>query len=68
MPSVLADPILDLSMSLPELTALMSKVGKANPSLVSDRNVILFIQACIDEAKKLPVERPPFAPCDADEH
>lgn len=42
-------------MTLAELTALMSKVGKTNPALVSDRNVALFIQACIEEARKLPV-------------
>lgn len=48
-------------MSLADLTALMSKVGKANPALVGDRSVALFIQACIDEARKLPVEQPPPA-------
>jgi hypothetical protein len=42
----------------------MSKVGRQNPSPVSDRNVTLFIQACIEEARKLPVECPPFGPVD----
>lgn len=36
---------------LAEMTALMSRVGRANPKLVQDRNVALFIQACIEEAK-----------------
>ncbi len=38
-------------MTLDEMTALMSRVGRANPALVQDRNVALFIQACIEEAK-----------------
>ena len=38
-------------MNLAEMTALMSKVGRKHPELVQDRNVALFIQACIDEAK-----------------
>lgn len=52
-------------MTLSEMTALMSKVGKANPELFRDRKVAQFIQACIEEARKLPVERAPFAPVDA---
>ena len=51
-------------MTLASLTALMSKVGRQNPMLVSDRNVTLFIQACIEEARKLPAERAPLAPVD----
>jgi len=43
-------------MTLASLTALMSKVGRTNPSLSGDRNVTLFIQACIEEARKLPNE------------
>lgn len=39
-------------MTLADLTTLMSKVGKANPSLVGDRNVALFIQACIEEMRR----------------
>lgn len=39
-------------MTLATLTALMSKVGRKRPELVQDRNVALFIQACIDEAKE----------------
>ena len=38
-------------MTLASLTALMSKVGQRNPALVQDRNVVLFIEACIQEAK-----------------
>jgi hypothetical protein len=53
-----------LDVTLASLTALMSRVGKANPDLVQSREVALFIQACIEEAKRLPVERPPLAPVD----
>lgn len=38
-------------MTLARLTALMSAVGKRRPDLVQDRNVRLFIQLCIEEAK-----------------
>lgn len=51
-------------MTLAELTALMSRVGQRMPELVRDRSVALFIQACIDEARKLPVEHAPLAPAD----
>lgn len=53
-------------MTLASLTDLMSRVGRQNPALVSDRAVALFIQACIEEARKQsgPVERPPPAPVD----
>lgn len=54
-------------MTLASLTDLMSRVGRQNPTLVSDRAVALFIQACIEEARKLPTEpgeRAPLAPVD----
>ena len=38
-------------MTLHELTALMSRVGRRKPELMRDRSVTLFIQECIDEAK-----------------
>lgn len=38
-------------MTLAELTELMSKVSRKHPELVQDRNVALFIEACIEEAK-----------------
>ncbi len=38
-------------MTLAALTALMSKIGRKHPELVQDRNVALFIEACIEEAK-----------------
>lgn len=37
---------------LAELTDLMSRVGRANPDLMRDRNVALFTQACIEEARR----------------
>jgi hypothetical protein len=40
-------------MTLAEMTVLMSKVGRKHPELMQDRNVSLFIQACIDEAKDM---------------
>lgn len=46
-------------MNLAEMTALMSKVGRKHPELVQDRNVALFIQACIDEAKDIERETSP---------
>lgn len=54
-------------MSLADLTALMSIIGRKRPELVQDRNVSLFIQACIDEAKDMEQVRevgvtPHFAP------
>jgi hypothetical protein len=54
-------------MTLAALTALMSKVGRANPDLAQDRNVALFIELVIEEARKLPAERAPIAPVDADQ-
>lgn len=39
-------------MTLAAMTDLMSRVGRAKPSLMQDRAVTLFIQACIDEARK----------------
>lgn len=40
-------------MTMAEITALMSKVGRDNPELMKSREVGLFIQACIEEARKL---------------
>lgn len=40
-------------MTLAEMTALMSRVGRANPTIMQDRSVTLFVQACIDEAKRV---------------
>tara|TARA_R110000851_G_C13102466_1_gene568865 strand:- start:5061 stop:5237 length:177 start_codon:yes stop_codon:yes gene_type:complete len=54
-------------VTLGELTALMSRVGAKNRALMADRNVALFVQACIEEARGLPQRqetRPPLAPCD----
>lgn len=40
-------------MTMAEITALMSKVGRDHPELMKSRDVALFIQACIEEARKL---------------
>lgn len=57
-------------MTLADLTALMSRVGRKNPALVQDRSVAIFIEACIEEARLLPkppAERAPLAPVDFSE-
>lgn len=54
-------------MTLADITAVMSRVGRANPALLQDRAVQLFIEAVIEEARKLPAgrsESPPLAPVD----
>jgi hypothetical protein len=53
-------------------TELMSRVGRSNPNLVNDRQVMLFIDLVIEEGRK--ADRPPapasapLAPCDFDKH
>lgn len=54
-------------MTLAALTALLSRVSKENPKLLDSREVALFIEACIAEGRKLPVVKPPRAPCDLDD-
>lgn len=54
-------------MTLASLTALMSRVTRDNPELLKCREVALFIEACIAEGRKLPVERAPMAPVDRSE-
>lgn len=39
-------------MTLSAMTDFMSRVGRSKPDLMKDRNVALFVQACIDEAKR----------------
>lgn len=55
-------------MTLAELTALLSRVGKASPHLMESRDTRLLIEAIIAEGRKLPVERAPIAPVDLDRH
>lgn len=56
-------------MTLSDVTALMSRVGRANPKLMESREVALFVEAVIAEARKLPAgHAPPKAPCDIDPH
>ena len=45
-------------MTLADLTALLSRVSREQPELIKDRNVSLFVEACIDEGRKLPVGAP----------
>lgn len=51
-------------MTLADLTALLSRVGKTHPELVADEKVRRYILLVVDEGRKLPVPRPPFAPVD----
>ncbi|MGV8856249.1 MAG: hypothetical protein ACOH2L_16585 [Devosia sp.] len=61
-------------MTLADLTALYSTVMRERKDLQGDRNVELFIQACIEEqrrqdARRRPEragDRPPLAPVDLD--
>lgn len=50
-------------MTLAELTALMSRVGLRKPELMRDRNVALFIQECIDEARRPKADRDQTEDC-----
>ena len=54
-------------MTLADLTALISRVSKENPKLMDSREVCQFVQACVEEARKLPVGRAPIAPVDVSE-
>lgn len=51
-----------------DMANVMSAVGKRRPDLVQDRNVHLFIDLVLAEAKgyrRRPEGRPPIAPVDA---
>lgn len=54
-------------MTLAALTALLSRVSKEHPKLLDSREVVLFIEACIAEGRKLPAVKPPRAPVDVSE-
>lgn len=41
-------------MTLAELTALLSRVGRQKPELMQSRDCRLLIDAIIDEGRKLP--------------
>lgn len=51
-------------MTLADVSALLSRVGKEFPALVNSRDGRLLIEAILAEARKLPRESPPLAPCD----
>lgn len=55
-------------ITLPEVSALLSRVGRDCPALVQSRDGMLLIEAILAEARKLPKEPPPRAPCDVDPH
>ena len=44
-------------MTLAELTALLSRVGKRNPELMAARENQLLIEAIVEEGRKLPVDQ-----------
>jgi hypothetical protein len=51
-------------MTLADLTALLSRVGKRSPELMASRDNQLLIEAIIEEGRKLPAEKVPRAPVD----
>ena len=51
-------------MTLADLTALLSRVGKQRPELMTSRDSQLLIEAIIEEGRKLPAEKAPFEPVD----
>lgn len=51
-------------MTLAELTTILSRVCRDHPELAADEKVRRYILLVVEEARKLPVERPPPAPCD----
>lgn len=51
-------------MTLADLTALLSRIGKRNPELMATRDARLLVDAIIDEGRKLPSEAPYRATAD----
>lgn len=55
-------------MTLADLTALLSRVGKERPELMGSREVSLFVEAIIECQRRGDGIRaesiPPIAPCD----
>lgn len=54
-------------MTLSDVSALLSRVGRDFPHLMVSRDARLLIEAILDEARKLPVERVAIAPVDLSE-
>lgn len=54
-------------MTLADLTALLSRVGRDHPKLMESREAKLLIDAIIEEGRKLPRDRLPAAPVDFDQ-
>lgn len=55
-------------MTLADLTTLFSRISRENPELVKDREVAIFVQACIERQRLDDGLRPdaPLAPVDVD--
>lgn len=51
-------------MTLADLTALLSRIGRRDPELMSTRDARLLVDAIIDEGRKLPAGKTPRAPVD----
>lgn len=51
-------------MTLAELTALLSRIGKKHPDLMKSRDAQLLIDAIVEEGRRLPAGRAPVAPVD----
>lgn len=54
-------------MTPADVSALLSRVGKEKPELMNTRDGRLLVEAILEEARKLPTERPPIAPVDSSE-
>lgn len=54
-------------MSLSDLTAILSRVGRDHPDLIADEKVRRYINLVVEEGKKLPAEKETIAPVDCSE-
>lgn len=54
-------------VSLSDLTAILSRVGRDHPDLIADEKVRRYINLVVEEGKKLPAEKETIAPVDCSE-
>lgn len=52
------------AMTLADVSAILSRVGRDHPDLMNTRDGRLLVEAILEEARKLPVDRAPIAPVD----
>lgn len=51
-------------LKLADLTSILSRVGRHHPELVADEKVRRYILLVVEEGRKLPAEKLPFASVD----